>query len=656
MKKTLFLFVLFGILGIEAEEWDPPNLVTNPGFEEVSDSGLPTGWNGDQSVYSRDTAVAHSGEASLKFVNADAEKYVLCSQRLPFEVGKKYEFSAWVKSEGIAGEDHGATLCIEYIDADGKWVGGAYCRTGVKGTTDWTLLEGVSAPVPEGVVGGTVACYLRKGMTGTAWWDEVEVREHRDDPLAIKLLSPNYRGEVTDAGPEAVRVVAETGNLRDYPVSNGDVTLHWTITNADDGAAVASGTQAVSASLEDVLHMPGASLEPGRYTIAVELRKNDTDEVISSKSCEVVRLVGIPQRTAYIDEHNRLIYEGKPFFPLGMYWGSVDEESIGVFADSPFNCLMPYHMLSREDMDLVDAHGLKVIYSVKDCYAFLGHLGDAIKTEADEQPFITNKVESLRDHPALLAWYLNDEAPLTQLDRLILHKEWVEELDPNHPTWSVLYQIGEIGGYFDTCHAIGTDPYPIPEKPAAMAGEWTRKTVEAMHGARPVWMVPQVFNWGAYREEKADQYRQPTIEEVRNMTWQCIAEGANGLIFYSWFNMYLPQRNAGLDFESYWPQFKTVVQEVKDMTPALLSVDEPPAITTDDAEWLNWTVKQVGTTTYLIAVNNSPEPQETTFTLPFEPATVTRFGTDKAIPMAEPKSLRLAFDPLGVWLCEIGDQ
>ncbi len=275
---------------------------------------------------------------------------------------------------------------------------------------------------------------------------------------------------------------------------------------------------------------------------------------------------------------------------------------------------------------------------------------DSIKSEDDERPFIASKVEAFRDHPALLAWYLNDEAPLSQLDRLVLHKQWLEELDPNHPTWSVLYQVNEIGGYFDSCHAIGTDPYPIPNKPAAMAGEWTRKTVEAMHHARPVWMVPQVFNWAAYKETEEDkaQQRQPTIDEIRSMTWQCIAEGANGLIFYSWFNIYLPERNAGLDFDAFWPQFKGVVQEVKDMTPALLSVETPPAITTGDADWLNWTVKRMGKKVYLIAVNNTGDPHEATFTLPFAPVSARKFGTDKTIPMNGPKSLELSFEPFAV--------
>ena len=302
-----------------------------------------------------------------------------------------------------------------------------------------------------------------------------------------------------------------------------------------------------------------------------------------------------PQRAVYIDSYNRLICNGEPFFPLGMYWGEPDAEQLDIYADSAFNCLMPYPMLSEEQMDLIHARGLKTFYSLKGCYTFAKWHPEAIQTEEDELPFIRKKVEVVREHPALLAWYLNDESPLIHQDRLVAHRQWLEELDPNHPTWAVLYQIGDIEGFFPTCHAIGTDPYPVPEHPLGMVGDWTRKTVHAMHGARPVWMVPQVFNWAAYKKREGEkaQQRQPTIDEVRSMTWQCIAEGASGLVYYSWFNLYSPEENAGLDFPTYWAEFKKVVQEVKDMTPVLLSVEETPDITAPKADWLNWTLKKV---------------------------------------------------------------
>ena len=56
-----------------------------------------------------------------------------------------------------------------------------------------------------------------------------------------------------------------------------------------------------------------------------------------------------------------------------------------------------------------------------------------LKTEADEEALIRSRVKQFRDHPALLAWYLNDELPQTYMPRLEAHQRWVAQ-DDNHFT------------------------------------------------------------------------------------------------------------------------------------------------------------------------------------------------------------------------------
>ncbi len=68
-------------------------------------------------------------------------------------------------------------------------------------------------------------------------------------------------------------------------------------------------------------------------------------------------------------------------------------------------------MASRQQMDLADQCGLKVIYSIKDWYFGLRYCPPDIRSVADEEPKIRERVRAFRDHPALLAWYLNDELP-----------------------------------------------------------------------------------------------------------------------------------------------------------------------------------------------------------------------------------------------------
>ena len=129
---------------------------------------------------------------------------------------------------------------------------------------------------------------------------------------------------------------------------------------------------------------------------------------------------------------------------------------------------MPYGAPSKEQMDLAQQYGLKVIYSVKDIYYGSTYAPKDIQTEEDERTFIEGKAEQFRDHPALLAWYLNDELSVEYMPRLEAHQAWMEELDPDHPTWIVLYQVGQLEQYRKTFDVLGTDPTPSRwHRPAA---------------------------------------------------------------------------------------------------------------------------------------------------------------------------------------------
>ncbi|HCA45941.1 MAG TPA: hypothetical protein DEP45_00920 [Armatimonadetes bacterium] len=316
-----------------------------------------------------------------------------------------------------------------------------------------------------------------------------------------------------------------------------------------------------------------------------------------------MRREGDDEPTTYIDEHNRLIVEGDPFFPLGMYCSGVTETLLETYTEAPFNCLMPYASPDEAGMDLIERYGLKCIYSIKDFYAGTQYAPASIQVVGDEEPAVRERVRRYREHPALLAWYLNDERPLSMIDQLEAHQRWVEEEDPNHPTWVVLYQVNDVGGYIRSFDAIGTDPYPIPNRSAAMAGEWAETTREAVGDARPIWMVPQVHNWGVYRGYEGA--RPPTAAEVRSMTWQCICEGADGLIYYSWQDLH---RDETTPFDERWPELKAVVEEVAEQIPVLLSVEPTPELEVQAPETVRWTVRTLNGTSWLFLANGEAEP------------------------------------------------
>jgi hypothetical protein len=213
----------------------------------------------------------------------------------------------------------------------------------------------------------------------------------------------------------------------------------------------------------------------------------------------------------------------------------------------------------------------------------------------------------------------------------------VAQEDPNHPTWVVLYQYREVGAYLNTFDVIGTDPYPIGRSPASMAAEWTAETFRQVEGARPMWQVPQLHNWANYErgEAKRAEHHTPTFDEVRSMAWQCIAEGATGLVFYSWYDI---KRNPDVPFDEQWQGLKRIAAEIDSMAPVLLSIEPVPqvSVTCDPApsgrpNWLNWTARSHNGKLYVIAANNGDGEGTATFKLPAPPRSVRVVGENRSI-------------------------
>jgi Carbohydrate binding domain len=650
-------------LSLAATNAPADELLINAGFEQSAAKGtMPESWRGDTSVYSVDRTVKRSGEASLKYENAQPDRYRLASQIVPLLPGRKYRFSVWIKTDQIAGQESGATICLEWPDKDGKWMGGNY-PSGVKGTKDWTRVEGV-VRIPKEAGAVNLQCYVRKGMTGTAWFDDVTVEQILDPPMRTVLLSPNYRGRITSEGPENATLRVHL-DLTDYDFAVEDLELAYLLRSPERTRL--DGRTGVTPSVDGPtdLRIPLPALEPGRYDLAIHLLGPD-QKVLQESKHTLERVADDFQPTCTIDPHGRLLVEGKPFLPLGMYWSSIKENELKTYADSKFNCLMPYGSPNEEQMDLAHRHGMKVIYSVKDFYAGSGHAPGFIKTEADEKPNVLNRVERFHDHPALLAWYLNDELSQSFMPRLEAHQQWIVEADPNHPTWVVLYQFREVGAYINTFDVIGTDPYPIGRAPASEAAVWTAETRRQVDGARPMWQVPQLHNWINYRKDdgKSDSYRTPTYDEMRSMAWQCLCEGATGLIFYSWYDM---RRNPDVPFDQQWSELKRIAAEIDEVAPILLSVDEAPVFNLevgdgthhrpeDAPSWLHHLVRMHDGKAYIFAVNDGDGAGQVRFQLPNDSA--WRIGNVRD--MTNNRTLELSqagfvddFKPLSVHVYEV---
>lgn len=521
------------------------------------------GWSNVSGNYRYDRRAGRNGTGAVVFESdIPADDSVVPEQRIPVESGRIYDFEAWLKPDGLC--KPGATVRLSLLRKDGSNIRNIYTG-GARGSGDWRR---ISVRTPR--LGGDVAfVQLRlcawKGATGKCVFDDIDLRLHVARAVGL-MKSTAYRDEAFE-GSVAFHAETSLDCADGLKAEDACAEFVW-----KDATGVMRRTLADSFDGNEASWRCDVSaMAYGTNCVVCELKTKD-GRVLGSNSLPFARLSAMPKRAVMFDAHGRTLVNGEPFFPLGVYTTPFDTNAIRSIATAGFNCFAPYKAPDRAGLDFCQEQGLKVFYLCRD-YPNEPFSDETTELEK-ERKRLAKRAEMVRSHPAVLAWYINDERPLSMHDRLRTRYRALKELDPEHPVWSVLYQVTEMRGYVDTSDVLGSDPYPVPG-PLTMAADWTRLTREASFGTQPVWQVPQAFDWSLFRVNTPSNLvacgrnRVPTLDEMRSMSWQCIAEGANGLIYYSYTA--LEKMDWKDPFEVKWRELCLVAAEIKRFVPVLLS-------------------------------------------------------------------------------------
>jgi hypothetical protein len=417
-----------------------------------------------------------------------------------------------------------------------------------------------------------------------------------------------------------------------------------------------------------LLSVPTAPLPYGDLAIRVRLATM-SDRGLAEVSMPLRRLTekeaaALP---SYVDEHNRLIVDGKPFFPLGWYCnGNVGY--LNEVADSPFNCLLDYGINGRpldkirEYLDAAHACGIKLIYCMNDLYPAATY-HKQLGPWTGNQDMARGVISTFKDHPAVLAWYLNDELPVEMIPDLMRYYDLVRSTDPGHPTFIVHFAPDIIPDFVPTTDVLGIDVYPVPTRPLTRVSEMTDVGMRATRGLKPLWMVLQAFAWYQYsppedpkttggrgRIPTANELRTgraPTREEERCMTYLALTHGAMGLIYYSYYDLrVLPQ------YQEMWGWMKQIGAEVRELSPVLLSPTKLPVEVRGDSHKIHAVLKEHEGKWYLLAVNGETTPAKAQFTLPGAAASV-RVMFEEHTPSLAGRTLTDEFAPYAAHVYEI---
>lgn len=555
--------------------------LVNSSFEDIRD-GKAEGW-ALTSGFRAEGGVGHNGSNGLVWESDTpvSERLVCATQEVTgWERGKAYRFSALMRTENFTSGSRGAGVCLEWYDAKGKWLGGGYAQPVRERNADWFVIENSTREFPERAATLKILAYVTQGSVGKVCWDNFTVACADGKPVAF-VCSTAYRNVATSG---AVTFYASL-NIPSSAKGRAKAVFSWTSSAGERISRPADGQEDDSASLS----LKVEALALGVQDVVCELQTDG--RALGRASVAFSRVAELPKRRVWIDAHQRCIVDGKPFFPLGMYWSRVHTnhvERLDTYAKGPFNCLMPYNLPTERELDLCHERGLMAFVDLRT--VLLGTMEarkKGIDTQEKVDAYYVANINHLKGHPAVLAWYVNDEAPSTQVPARTHIYEIFKEHDPDHPTWAVLDRLYDLRQFMPTFDVLGMDPYPVPMKPLRTITDFQRGTQRAVFSSRPLWNVPQAFNWGWCKKDYRETGRFPSPTELRSMNWQHIAGGANGLIAYAFHHYW---RDAPADFDRCWRQVCEAYEEVRRLTPILLSDEETPVVTpsTDDVVCRAW--------------------------------------------------------------------
>ena len=639
MRSALCAAVAAGLLPGLAEEGFVR--LDNPGFEAANPS---QGWRVPKAWRIEDGA-GRKGSHGLVWENDDRGHYSFPSYELSFEPGMSYRFGAWVKVDSHSGLP--LKVEVDWSDKAGKYLGYSPAHPVPNNETDtdgWVQYEGVTDPIPQNVGPvGHILCTLPRGGIGRVRFDDFYI-----EPLGIRwidcLASSAYHDEAARGDGEIRFVASIYINMVKCPLAEAVAELDY---RAADGAVRTVRPLKFTASLAEFA-VDASAFALGTQEVVFRLKKGA--DLLGEERLRFTCTEKPRSRRVAFDREGRVSVGGKRIFPLGMYIRSLDGERLETYLKGPFNCAVQYGKLSRADLDRYAARKLLVMMDVRG-YIDGYNCGTPclVKSLDESRAALRRIVSEYGNHPALLGWYLVDEAPRKYHRKVAEANVFLHEIDPDHPTYAVMDKK-TIRSLLPGADVIGVDPYPIGNfwrkvEDISLCSRSPEDAREESLGMRPMWNVPQAFNWEWYRNHNVSEAhaRMPSFAEMANMNWQSVAAGANGLVLYSFEP--LCKRLEGAEFDRTWGDVCRAAEEVKRMEPVLLG---DPSVAVEGAIPDSLVVRAFRHegADWALVVNRTAEPTKAKLALA-RPCAGIRTALGGGVRLSDAKGLEVDFAGLG---------
>lgn len=211
-------------------------------------------------------------------------------------------------------------------------------------------------------------------------------------------------------------------------------------------------------------------------------------------------------------------------YPIGIYT-SGHTNDLPAIKEAGFNIVSG--PASKSYLDAAKRFGLKVFASPNTS------AGPGFNARAAR-----GAVRAFDRHPALWAWYVIDEPDLNMVapEDVDRANRFIKGAGAKKPTAVVMFKGDEARFFAQIPDVLMVDRYPIPWMPLAHFGQHVRLARLSAGSKKPLIAIIQAFDWSYFARLVPGErdLRPPTRAELRCMTFDALARGANGIFYYAY--------------------------------------------------------------------------------------------------------------------------
>lgn len=561
-----------------------PKVSTLPVVVEDFNNGWD-GWISQTNNFSWDAKAGMTGTGCLVAERKETKESVSAYKVVELEHGIHYRLHVHYRTEMVVDPklDIEEIVCLRFTNSKtGKVDQGSFTAKRFKDSrpewTEWTHIFSVPETHDKKV---RLNLLIRTARIGKVWFDNIRIEPMSVIGYTLFPLKNNVMTYDPAAGITYFLKLPQNKNAKDCRL-----------------LVDAGGVRKLLEIKDGYANGKFGEFPAGRLPLQATLLDMAKKEILAvDESVLFVRKVeDIPGRII-MESDGRMLRDGKPFLPVGVYLGfrkPEDTQMLQRVKDAGFNSVEMLwnnvNFAGKKDTareTLVEGVRELAKYDLNFLVAIKYQLPSAKprRESLDDVKGLDNVtryiVDSIKREPNIIGWYVSDENPVDQLPEIRHLREVISENDPWHPTMTLTDKPMDFVHFAPTGDYLMHDSYPIgdsvykdsPRQSMAVSHRALDKVKEA--GTPFVW-VPQIFSWNSSSAQRVPRY--PTAKEVRSMALLGAIYDAKAYFFYSYHHIfYYSEKNDPGHSEEQWVNATVGAKLITSLAPYFLSREPAPA-------------------------------------------------------------------------------